>query len=313
MQGDWGAMVSAMTPSMPNSRRMQKSHFNARVTEERLAADRERAVATAIAEDVGSGDVTADLVGAARMAKATVIVREAAVLCGRDWFDAVFRALDPEVRVHWQAADGDAIVPEQTVCTLDGPARSLLTGERAALNFLQTLSGTATTTADYVARIAHTDCRILDTRKTIPGLRLAQKYAARTGGAVNHRIGLFDAILIKENHIASAGSIAASVRAARASHPALPVEIEVEDLEQMSAALEAGVERILLDNFSLDDLATAVRRNAAMSEPVELEASGGIEGDALVAVAETGVDFVSIGALTKHLRATDYSMRFRFS
>ncbi|MEL6367047.1 MAG: carboxylating nicotinate-nucleotide diphosphorylase [Pseudomonadota bacterium] len=292
---------------------MKKSHFNAKVTAERLAADRDRAVQQALAEDVGSGDVTASLVGRAQMAEARVVVRESAVLCGVAWFDAVFAAVDREVEVTWSVEDGARVEPGQTVCEIRGPARSILTGERTALNFLQTLSGTATTTAHYAELIEDTPCRILDTRKTIPGLRLAQKYAARTGGAKNHRIGLFDAILIKENHIASAGSIAEAVRNVRASHPRLPVEIEVESLEQMEEALGVGVERLLLDNFSIEDLEVAVAMNKRSGDPVELEASGGIEEDTLLQVARTGVDFISIGALTKHLRATDFSMRFRFA
>lgn len=290
----------------------KKSRFNARISDKKMASDREQAVARALTEDIGNGDVTAALVPPAAMAEARVIVREPAVLCGRAWFDEVFQQLDPEIAVRWEAEDGDTLVPDQLVCSLEGPARTLLTGERTALNFLQTLTGTATTTSQYVARIADTGCRLLDTRKTIPGLRLAQKYAAATGGAVNHRIGLFDAILIKENHIASAGSLAQAVRAARASSPALPVEIEVETLDQVEQALSTGVERILLDNFSLAQLRTAVAMNAELDGSCELEASGGIEVDTLRDVAETGVDFISIGALTKHVRASDFSMRFTF-
>ncbi|MEL7312951.1 MAG: carboxylating nicotinate-nucleotide diphosphorylase [Pseudomonadota bacterium] len=292
---------------------MKKSHFNAKVTAERLAADRDRAVSQALAEDVGSGDVTASLVGSAQMAEAEVVVRESAVLCGTEWFNAVFAAVDAEVEIVWRKADGDRTQPDDVVCDISGPARSILTAERTALNFLQTLSGTATVTAHYAELIEDTKCRILDTRKTIPGLRLAQKYAAKTGGAKNHRIGLFDAILIKENHIASAGSIAEAVRSVRAKHPRLPVEIEVESLAQMQQALEVGVERLLLDNFSISDLKNAVELNENCGDPVELEASGGIEENTLLQVAQTGVDFISIGALTKHLRATDFSMRFRFA
>ena len=212
----------------------------------------------------------------------------------------------------FQTADGDRLQPGQRICRVRGPARPVLTGERTALNFLQTLSGTATATADYVARLEGTDCRILDTRKTIPGLRLAQKYATRTGGAVNHRIGLYDAILIKENHIGSAGGIAAAIRLARAAAPAMPVEIEVENLDELRAALDAGVERVMLDNFSLEDMREAVRINEAHAEHAELEASGGVEGDRVRNIAETGVDFISVGALTKHVRAIDLSMRFEF-
>ncbi|MEO0364340.1 MAG: carboxylating nicotinate-nucleotide diphosphorylase [Pseudomonadota bacterium] len=292
---------------------MKKSHFNAKLTAERLAADRDRAVAQALAEDVGSGDVTASLVGLAQMAEAQVIVRETAVLCGTQWFDAVFAAVDPEVEIRWHFEDAERIESDQVICEINGPARSILTAERTALNFLQTLSGTATLTAQYAELIEDTKCRILDTRKTIPGLRLAQKYAAMTGGAKNHRIGLFDAILIKENHIASAGSIAEAVRSVRAQHPRLPVEIEVESLDQMHEALTVGVERLLLDNFYITDLEKAVEMNEQSGDPVELEASGGIEENTLLQVARTGVDFISIGALTKNLRATDFSMRFRFA
>lgn len=290
----------------------KKSRFKAKISDKKLAADRLALVERAIAEDVGNGDVTADLVSAAAMAHATVIVREPVVLCGQAWFDEVFRQIDEDVQITWHVDEGDHVDANTKICTLDGAARSLLTGERSALNFLQTMTGTATTTAAYVAKVAETGCRLLDTRKTIPGLRLVQKYAARIGGAVNHRIGLFDAILIKENHIASAGSLAAAVRAARAANPALPVEIEVENLEQAERAMDTGVERILLDNFSLEDLRTAVALNRETGGHCELEASGGIEGDGLLAVAETGVDFISIGALTKHVRAADFSMRFKF-
>jgi nicotinate-nucleotide pyrophosphorylase (carboxylating) len=288
------------------------NRFRTRLSDEKLNQERARAVKQALAEDVGEGDVTAALVPAETMVSAAVIVREAAVLCGTDWFDRVFAELDADIVVTWQVADGDHLQPDQRICQVQGPARPILTGERTALNFLQTLSGTATAAAAYVARVAGTDCRILDTRKTIPGLRLAQKYATRTGGAVNHRIGLYDAILIKENHIGSAGGIAAAIRHARAAAPAMPVEIEVENLGDLRAALDAGVERVLLDNFSLEDLHEAVRINRAHAEYAELEASGGVEGDRVREIAETGVDFISVGALTKHLRAVDLSMRFEF-
>ena len=291
---------------------MHRSPFNAQITPNLLEADRELSVRRALEEDLGSGDVTAALVAQTQRARATVVVREAAVLCGRDWFDAVFAAIDPDVTIRWSAADGDRLTADQVVAELDGSARSILSGERAALNFLQTLSGTATVARQYADALAGTECRVLDTRKTIPGLRLAQKYAARTGGAVNHRIGLFDALLIKENHIASAGSIAGAIAAARASSPTLPVEIEVESLDELRQALRAGVERVLLDNFSLDDLSEAVAINGRGADRAELEASGGVEIDDLARIAATGVDFISVGALTKHLRATDYSMRFAF-
>ncbi|MEO0579083.1 MAG: carboxylating nicotinate-nucleotide diphosphorylase [Pseudomonadota bacterium] len=270
-------------------------------------------VRAAITEDLGSGDVTAVLVDSATDADATVIVREHAVLCGRAWFDEVFAQVEPRARVVWSAADGDAIEPDQLVCTVQGPARGILSAERTALNFLQTLSGTATATARYVARVATTGCRILDTRKTIPGLRAAQKFAVRCGGGTNHRMGLYDAILIKENHIASAGSVAAAIEAARRANPGLPIEVEVETLEQIDEALATGVERLLLDNFDHNALAIAVQRNArAGQRRAELEASGNMTEDDLVDVAATGVDFISVGALTKHVRATDFSMRFEF-
>ena len=278
-----------------------------------LARDRLNSVRAALAEDVGRGDVTAALVGAAELASATVIVREAAVLCGTDWFDAVFQEVDPDVRVEWFAADGDTLIPDQKLAEIDGPARSILTAERTALNFLQTLSGTATMTRHFVDQVAGTQCRLLDTRKTIPGLRLAQKYATAVGGATNHRLGLYDAILIKENHIASVdGTVAGAVRAARAASPGLPIEIEVESLAELANALDAQVERVLLDNFSHAALREAVALNAGHTYTAELEASGGVEREQLHEIAATGVDFISIGALTKHLRATDFSMRFSF-
>lgn len=270
-------------------------------------------VALALAEDVGSGDVTAALIAPGTRARASVICREEAVLCGREWFQRVFAELDAGIRIEWRAADGERLSADALVCTLDGPARPLLTGERTALNFLQTLSGTATAAARYVAAVAHTGCRILDTRKTLPGLRLAQKYAVRCGGAVNHRMGLYDAILIKENHIIACGGIAAAVATARDRSPGLPVEVEVENLEEVSAALSAGADRLLLDNFDLDALREAVRITRESRTGATLEASGGLQMDDLVAVAETGVDYVSAGALTKHLRAVDYSMRFELA
>ncbi len=270
-----------------------------------------RNVAAALAEDVGSGDVTASLIDAGATAAARVVVREAAVLCGRAWFDAVFAALGRSVVVRWQAGDGARMTPDTTVCTLTGPARTLLTGERTALNFLQTLSGTATTTARYAAALADFRTRLLDTRKTLPGLRHAQKYAVACGGGVNHRMGLYDAILIKENHIAGAGDVTVAVARARAANPRLPVEVEVETLAQLDAALDTGVERLLLDNFDTATLrAATARRDAHRHNRTELEASGGIGYDELEGIAATGVDYISIGALTKHVSAIDYSMRF---
>lgn len=268
-------------------------------------------VATALAEDVGAGDLTAQLIPADRAASATVITREDAVLCGTAWFDEVFRQVDARVRVTWSAKDGDRVHANQVLCRLEGPARALLTGERCALNFLQSLSATASVTRQYVDTVSHTRCRILDTRKTIPGLRMAQKYAVRCGGGTNHRIGLFDAILVKENHIAAAGSIAAAVSAARRLNDKVLLEVEVENLAELQQALDAQVDRILLDNFSLDDMRTAVRiTRGHRNSGIELEASGNMSLETLRAVAETGVDFISVGGLTKHVRAVDLSMRF---
>jgi nicotinate-nucleotide pyrophosphorylase (carboxylating) len=270
-------------------------------------------VARALAEDIGSGDLTAALVPAGRRGRATVITREAAVLCGRPWFDEVFRQIDPAVQVSWDAEEGAAVEPGQRLCRLAGPARSLLTGERTALNFLQTLSGTATTTRRYVQLVAGLPCRILDTRKTVPGLRRAQKYAVRCAGGSNHRMGLYDGILVKENHIMAAGSIAAAVSAARAAGASVPVEVEVETLDELRQALDAGADMALLDEFSLDDLRAAVAMNRSHARgPMKLEASGNVTFETLRGIAETGVDFVSIGSLTKHVRAVDLSMRFEF-
>jgi nicotinate-nucleotide pyrophosphorylase (carboxylating) len=270
-------------------------------------------VALALAEDVGAGDLTAALVPAGRQGRATVITREAAVLCGRPWVDEVFRQLDPSVRVEWEVREGAEVAPSQRLFRVSGPARSLLTGERTALNFLQTLSGTATTTRSWVDLVAGLPCRVLDTRKTLPGLRRAQKYAVRCGGGSNHRMGLYDGILVKENHIVAAGSIAAAVAAARAAGASVPVEVEVETLDELRAALDAGADMALLDEFDLEDLRAAVALNRAHARgPIKLEASGNVTRETLRAIAETGVDFVSIGSLTKHLRAIDLSMRFEF-
>jgi len=270
-------------------------------------------VARALAEDVGSGDLTAALVPAARMGRATVITREPAVLCGRPWFDEVFRQLDASVHVLWEADEGADVVPGQRLCLLEGPARALLTGERTALNFLQTLSGTATAVRPYVLLVAGLPCRILDTRKTLPGLRRAQKYAVRCAGGHNHRMGLYDGILVKENHIVAAGSIAAAVAAARAAGASVPVEVEVETLDELRQALDAGADMALLDEFSLGDLRAAVAMSGSHPRgPIKLEASGNVTFETLRAIAETGVDFVSVGSLTKHVRAVDLSMRFEF-
>lgn len=268
-------------------------------------------VRLALAEDVGPGDLTAQLIPADAMGNARVITRERAVICGRAWFDEVFRQIDPRVSVHWQVEDGHTVDPGQLLCQLAGPWRALLTGERTALNFLQTLTSTATVTRTYVDAVAGTRCRILDTRKTIPGLRLAQKYAVRCGGGTNHRIGLFDAILVKENHIAAAGSIKAAVSEARGLKPEVLLEVEVENLEQLRQALEAQVDRVLLDNFSTQSLREAVRiTREQFNSKAELEASGNMSLTTLRTVAETGVDFISVGGLTKHVQATDLSMRF---
>ncbi len=279
-----------------------------------IPADLAETVARSIAEDVGGGDLTAALIPAERTGRAGVIAREAAVLCGRPYFDEVFRQLDEKVELEWLADESATIRPGQLLCRLAGSARSLLTGERTALNFLQTLSGTATTTQHYVAIVAGLPCRILDTRKTLPGLRNAQKYAVRCGGGSNHRTGLYDGILIKENHIIAAGSIAAAVNAARAGGARVPVEVEVESLQELQQTLDAGADMALLDEFSLDDLRAAVSMNKAhRNGPIKLEASGGITDESLRPIAETGVDYVSIGSLTKHLKALDLSMRFEFS
>ena len=265
-------------------------------------------VARALAEDIGSGDITAGLIPEKTTAQAAVISRESAVLCGRPWFDEVFRQLDARVQIVWHAQDGDRIHPDQTLCELRGLARALLTGERTALNFLQTLSGTATQTRAYVDAVRGTRATILDTRKTIPGLRTAQKYAVTCGGGQNHRMGLYDAVLIKENHIAAAGSVPAALAQARAAVASeVLAEIEVETMDQLRAALSAGATRILLDNFDLEQLNHAVREAAGRAK---LEASGGITLDNICAIAQTGVDFISVGSLTKHIHAIDLSMRF---
>ncbi|RYD15024.1 MAG: carboxylating nicotinate-nucleotide diphosphorylase [Lysobacteraceae bacterium] len=265
-----------------------------------------RDVRAALAEDIGSGDVTADLLPERAQARARVITRENAVLCGRAWFDECFRQLDPAVRIEWAAADGERVAAGALLCRIEGAARALVTAERSALNFLQALSGTATTTATFVEAVRGTRTVVLDTRKTLPGLRLAQKYAVRAGGGANHRIGLFDAVLVKENHIAACGSIAAAVARARELHPGVLVETEVETFAELREALGAGADRIMLDEFELHELAQAV---AEVGGRVPLEVSGSVALERVRAIAETGVDYVSIGALTKHVRAIDLSMR----
>ena len=264
-------------------------------------------VARALAEDLGDGDITGTLIPPSRQAQAGVISREEAVICGSAWFDEVFRTLDPKVHIAWHVRDGDTVAPAQTLCTLSGPARSLLSGERTALNFLQTLSGTATRAQRYAAAVAGTKAKVLDTRKTIPGLRAAQKYAVRCGGGYNHRMGLYDAILIKENHILAAGSITAAVNAARRIAAGKTVEVEVETLAELREALAAGAEIILLDNFSVDAMKQAVAVNQGRAK---LEASGGIALDNIRRIAETGVDYISVGGITKDVQAVDLSMRF---
>ncbi len=266
-------------------------------------------VQRALAEDIGPGDATADLLDADTMARAQLLCREDAVLAGRAWFDACFTQLDPDVEIAWVVDDGQPVSADTVLCRLYGRARALVAAERTALNFLQTLSGTATTTARYVAAIAGTGTRILDTRKTLPGLRLAQKYAVRCGGGCNHRIGLYDALLIKENHIAAAGGLTAAVRAARARHPELLLEVEVENLDELEQALAAGVDRVMLDEFSPDMLSRAVQRARGV---VELEVSGGVDLDSVADIARLGVDYISVGALTKHVRAVDLSLRVAF-
>ena len=264
-------------------------------------------VSRALREDLGDGDRTAQLLAPDSTLDTRVISRESAVLSGSPWFTETFRQLDPAIRVTWSAHDGDTLHENQEACYVRGPARAILSGERTALNFLQTLSGTATQARRYVDAVAGTGCIILDTRKTLPGLRLAQKYAVRCGGARNHRIGLFDAILIKENHISAAGSISAAVGQARRQSPGLLLEVEVENLDQLEEAVRAGAQRVLLDNFSLPDLESAVGRYKGR---IGLEASGGIDLSTVRRVAETGVDFISAGDITKSVQATDFSMRF---
>ncbi len=273
-----------------------------------LPTDISDCVARALTEDMGSGDITATLIPAGASAHAQVIVREAAVLCGTSWFDEVFRQLDRRVQVIWQARDGERLRPNQTLCQLRGPARSLLSGERTALNFLQTLSATATQTRRYVDAIAGTNARLLDTRKTLPGLRTAQKYATACGGAQNHRMGLFDAFLIKENHILAAGGIAQAVSRARKIAPDKPVEVEVENLNELRQALDTGADTVMLDNMDLATLHEAVLLTAGRSR---LEASGNVNLGTLRAIAETGVDYVSVGAITKDVQAVDLSLRLR--
>lgn len=274
------------------------------------AGEIEADVADALAEDLGPGDVTASLLPDAADS-AYLLCKEDAVVCGRPWFDACHRALDPDVVIDWRVAEGDRVAKGTVLATLQGRARALVSAERASLNFLQTLSGTATVTARYVEAVRGTGTRILDTRKTLPGLRLAQKYAVRVGGGVNHRIGLYDAVMLKENHVRAAGSLTAAIQGARARYPQLPLIVEVETLEQLREALEQGCDRILIDDFDAANRREAVRiaRAAPHSGRIPLEVSGGVDLDGLRAIAQDGVDCISIGGLTKHVRAIDLSLK----
>lgn len=265
-------------------------------------------VALALREDVGDGDISAELIDAGTRLETELLVREDAVICGQRWFDESFRQCEASIVIDWRVSDGDAVEADTILCEVKGPARAVLTAERCALNFLQTLSGTATLTRKYADQIENSGCRILDTRKTLPQLRLAQKYAVRCGGGSNHRIGLFDAYLIKENHLAACGGIARAAERARELNPDKLLEVEVENLDQLRQAMDAGVERVLLDNFPLGDMRAAVELAAGA---VELEASGNIDLDNIAEVAATGVDYISIGALTKNLCAIDFSLRYR--
>ena len=272
-----------------------------------LQQDLVASVSFALKEDIGSGDITAGLIPAENQAQAQIITREDCVIAGQAWVDEVFRQVDETVEVEWHVKDGDKVAANSTLFTLKGAARSLLTGERAALNYLQLLSGTATTCTRYAQLVEGTGVKLLDTRKTIPGLRTAQKYAVTCGDCFNHRIGLYDAFLIKENHIAACGGIEAAVSTAKANAPGKPVEVEVESLSELKLALDAGADIVMLDNFSLEDMREAVKLNQGQAK---LEASGGITNETLRPIAETGVDFISIGALTKDCKAVDLSMRF---
>jgi nicotinate-nucleotide pyrophosphorylase (carboxylating) len=276
------------------------------LTLETLQPTIEANVRLAIEEDVSTGDITAELIPESQQAAAQIISRDQAVIAGSAWVNEVFKQVDPTVEVEWKVADGDCVAPNTLLFTLKGSARSLLTGERAALNFLQTLSGTATIAKHYADKVADTSVKLLDTRKTLPGLRMAQKYAITCGGCYNHRIGLFDAFLIKENHILAAGGIESAISQAKSNHPGKPVEVEVESFDELNQALQAGADIIMLDNFTPYQMREAV---ALVNGRAKLEASGNITDDTLLSYAETGVDYISIGALTKHCRAIDLSMR----
>jgi nicotinate-nucleotide pyrophosphorylase (carboxylating) len=278
-----------------------------------LPADLGQQVTSALREDGADGDVTATLVPARQRVRGRVITREPMILCGIAWVEETFRQLDPQIRLLWQLEEGEQAEADETLFTVEGLARPILTGERTALNFLQLLSGTATEARRYADAVAGTGCTILDTRKTIPGLRTAQKYAVHCGGAMNHRMGLYDMVLIKENHIAAAGSITKAIASARRSAPGLKVETEVETLQQLEEALVARPDIVLLDNFTLADQRRAVARNRESGSPVKLEASGGANLDTVRAIAETGVDFISVGSITKHVHAIDLSMRLEYT
>jgi nicotinate-nucleotide pyrophosphorylase (carboxylating) len=273
-------------------------------------SDLPQQVERALAEDIGAGDLTAALIPADRRGRASVITRECAVLCGRPYVDACFARLDAKVRIEWRTDEGALVEPNQLLFTVQGPARALLTGERTALNFLQLLSGTASAAHSFAKLLEGTHCRLLDTRKTIPGLRSAQKYAVRVGGGQNHRLGLFDGILIKENHIMAAGSIALSVAAARRASAGIPVEVEVESLDELRQAIAAGADIAMLDEFSLPAMIEGVALNRASARPIKLEVSGSVTLAGIQGIAATGVDYISVGSITKHVRAIDLSMRF---
>ena len=275
-------------------------------------ADLEQRVTQALEEDIGAGDLTARLIPAVKSGRASVITREAAVVCGIPYVNATFRQLDPKILLDWNVSEGEEVAPDQPLFTVRGNARALLSGERTAINFLQLLSGTATTAHQFALRIEGTGCKLLDTRKTVPGLRSAQKYAVRVGGGHNHRLGLYDGILIKENHIVAAGSILQAVNAAR-REATVPVEVEVETLDELKQAIDAGADVALLDNFSLPLLREGVALNVALGRRLQLEASGGVSLDTIRSIAETGVDFISVGSITKHVHAIDLSMRFEWS
>lgn len=273
-----------------------------------LPKDLTEVVARALAEDIGTGDLTADLIPASAQARAQVWCRERAIVCGQAWFDEVFWQISDTVRIDWRVEEGAEVAADTVLCHLTGAARAILTGERAALNFLQTLSGTATRTRAFVRAVEGTGACILDTRKTLPGLRLAQKYAVACGGGRNHRKGLYDGILIKENHIMAAGSITAAMETARKLHPEVKIEVETENLDELDEALAAGADTVMLDDYSLEDMREAVQRNAGRAK---LEVSGSVDLDTVRAIAETGVDYISVGGLTKHIKAVDLSMRFQ--